>query len=476
MKFDAEKERSTGRAASTGVIPGDVAISVGNPNLPLPDGWRWRPISEVARLESGHTPSRRHPEYWGGPIPWIGIRDATENHGRTISATAQYTNQLGIDNSSARVLPTHTVCLSRTASVGYVVVMGCPMATSQDFVNWVCGPDLDYRFLKYALLAERNSFHRFAHGSTHQTIYFPEVKAFHIAFPPRDLQARIADVLGSIDDRIEHNRALAANLEAIARALFKSWFVDFDPVRAKVAGETPPGLAPDLAALFPDRFVDSELGEIPNGWQVVPLSQLVEVERGLSYKGSGLADRDSGKPMHNLNSVLEGGGYKYAGIKYYSGDYKARHIAKAGDIVVANTEQGHKHLLIGFPAIIPASHAEGLFSHHLYRVRLSEGAGATKHWLYYALMAPEVREQIIGHANGSTVNMLKPTGLQVPLVVLPPMALYEQFDALAESVRARIENCAAESTTLAELRDLLLPRLISGKLRVEDAEAALEAA
>lgn len=294
--------------------------------------------------------------------------------------------------------------------------------------------------------------------------------------PARRVQDRVGAILASLETRIDHNRALATNLETIARALFKSWFVDFDPVRARAAGEAPPSLASDLAGLFPDRFVDSELGEIPEGWKVVPLSQLVEVERGLSYKGSGLADRDSGKPMHNLNSVLEGGGYKYAGIKYYSGDYKARHIAKAGDIVVANTEQGHKHLLIGFPAIIPASHAEGLFSHHLYRVRRSEGAGATKHWLYYVLMAPEVREQIIGHANGSTVNMLKPTGLQVPLVVLPPMVLCEQFDALAESIRARIENCVAESTALAELRDLLLPRLISGKLRVEVAEAALEAA
>lgn len=301
-------------------------------------------------------------------------------------------------------------------------------------------------------------------------------RSLKITVPPVAVQQAISALAIGIDDRIDHNRALATNLEAIARTLFKSWFVDFDPVRAKAAGEAPSGLAPDLAALFPDRFVDSEMGEIPEGWQAVALSQLVEVERGLSYKGSGLAERESGRPMHNLNSVLEGGGYKYAGIKYYSGDYKARHLAKAGDIVVANTEQGHKHLLIGCPAIIPASYDEGLFSHHLYRVRLLTDAKATKNWMYYALMAPEVRDQIIGHANGSTVNMLKPSGLQVPLVVLPPITLCEQFEALAASLRARIENCIAESSALTELRDLLLPRLISGKLRVEDAQAALVAA
>ena len=166
--------RTGGRSATTGHIPGDYALSVGLPDISPPEGWIWTALSEVARLETGHTPSRKYPEYWNGNIPWVGIRDATGNHGQVIYDTAQHTNQLGIDNSSARVLPTNTVCLSRTASVGYVVVMGQPMATSQDFVNWVCSPDLHFHYLKYVLLAEKRSFLRFAHGTTHQTIYFPE--------------------------------------------------------------------------------------------------------------------------------------------------------------------------------------------------------------------------------------------------------------------------------------------------------------
>jgi type I restriction enzyme, S subunit len=176
--------RTGGRPATEGVIPGQFALSVGMPTTPPPRGWRWVQLTDLARLESGHTPSRKKPEYWGGDIPWIGIRDATENHGRVISDTAQHTNELGIANSSARVLPAHSVCLSRTASVGYVIAMGRPMATSQDFVNWVCSDDdLDWRFLMYVLLAERESFLRFASGTTHQTIYYPEVKAFHICLP-----------------------------------------------------------------------------------------------------------------------------------------------------------------------------------------------------------------------------------------------------------------------------------------------------
>src|SRR5262249_41675442 len=143
---------------------------VGMPDRPAPEGWRWTPLTDVARLESGHTPSRKHSEYWGGPIPWIGIRDATGNHGRVIYETAENTNALGIANSSARVLPANTVCLSRTASVGYVVMMGRPMSTSQDFVNWVCSEQLNPHFLKYVLLSERQALQMFAVGSVHPTI------------------------------------------------------------------------------------------------------------------------------------------------------------------------------------------------------------------------------------------------------------------------------------------------------------------
>ncbi len=196
--------KTRGRAATERVIEGELSLSVGMPSIQPRDGWRWSKLSDIARLESGHTPSRRHPEYWDGNIPWIGIKDAREHHGKTIKETLQHTNQLGIDNSAARILPSGTVCLSRTASVGYVVVTGTEMATSQDFVNWVCSPELDPHFLKYLLLAERRDFSRFSSGSVHQTIYFPEVKAFHICLPKVQVQKRIASFLDDLKEKAEN--------------------------------------------------------------------------------------------------------------------------------------------------------------------------------------------------------------------------------------------------------------------------------
>ncbi len=440
----------------------------------LPYGWTYRLLATVcSRITSGGTPSRRVKEYFGGNVNWVKTQELLD---RKLVDTEEKITVSGLNNSSAKLLPENTVLLAMYgATVGKLGILEKESTCNQACCAFICDPkQSDYRFLFYVLLGNRTNIIGLASGAAQQNLSGQQLKLVELAFPPLALQKNIANVLASIDDRIDHNRVLAANLEAIARQLFKSWFVDFDPVRAKAAGEKPSGLADDIAILFPDRFVESELGEIPEGWSTAHLADLIHAERGLSYKGAGLADRESGKSMHNLNSVLEGGGYKYAGIKFYTGAFKERHIAKAGDIIVANTEQGHKHRLIGFPAIIPTSCDEGLFSHHLYRVRLLRGAATTRYWLYYALMAPDVREQIIGHANGSTVNMLKPTGLQVPLVVLPLLRLCQQFDDIVKALHELIEASIAESAVLTNLRDLLLPRLISGKLRVEDAVSLVE--
>jgi type I restriction enzyme, S subunit len=133
------------------------------------------------------------------------------------------TNELGIDNSSARVLPKNTVCLSRTASVGYVVVTDAPMATSQDFVNWICSDEIDPAFLQYLLIAEGSDILRFASGSVHQTIYFPEVKAFHICLPRLLEQRRIVSTLNEALRGIGIAKANAEQNLKNARALFESY-------------------------------------------------------------------------------------------------------------------------------------------------------------------------------------------------------------------------------------------------------------
>ena len=309
-----------------------------------------------------------------------------------------------------------------------------------------------------------------ATGST-----FPNVSAQQLAEIPyprldEDEQRAIAHILGTLDDKIELNRRMNETLEAMARALFKSWFVDFEPVRAKMEGrwrpgESLPGLATDLYELFPDRLVDSQLGEVPEGWGVKGLGDCIDVERGLSYKGSGLSS--SGVPMHNLNSIYEGGGYKDGGIKYYNGDYQPRHIVKPGEVIVANTEQGHDRLLIGFAAIVPKRFGDrGLFSHHIYQVRPKSSLGLTHEYICQLLNTQVMHDTVSGYATGTTVNMLPIDALRIPEIVVPNIQLVTTFSTIAEAARIRREQGIEESRSLAAQRDSLLPRLVSGEMGV----------
>lgn len=460
MESSRGETRTGGRPASTGVIPGDVALSVGKPERSAPSDWRWTPLSDVARLETGHTPSRRHPEYWDGDIPWIGIKDATENHGRVLTDTFQHTNSLGISNSSARILPANTVCLSRTASVGYVVVMGKPMATSQDFVNWVCSDALDYRFLKYVLLAERRAFMRFASGTTHQTIYFPEVKAFHVCLPPIAEQRAIAEILSALDEKIELNGQMSETLEAMARALFKSWFVDFEPVRAKTEGRDS-GLPQPLADLFPARLIDSELGEIPEGWEVGALGDVAE------------HPRRAVRPEQIESETA------YIGLEHMPQRSIALSDWSAGDGLASNKFR-FKRSEILFGKLRPYFHkvgvapVDGVCSTDIVVVVPRSDA-----WFGFTLGHMSSTE-FVDYTNAGS------TGTRMPRTSWADMARYELAlppepiaNALTRRVRDSIDRiiaCIHESRTLTALRDTLLPKLISGQVRLKDAEKIVKRA
>jgi type I restriction enzyme S subunit len=193
-----------------------------------PDGWMWRSLGSLGRLESGHTPSRSRRDWWGGDIPWIALPDIRALDGRTTFETLEHTNPDGIAHSAARVLPAGTVVLSRTASVGFVTIMGRPMATSQDFVNWVCGPDLDPEFLMHLFIRSRERFRSLSAGAVHQTVYFPTAMALRVCVPSIDAQRRIAARLR--EQLAEIDRAKAAldtqrkAIDALPAALLREVF------------------------------------------------------------------------------------------------------------------------------------------------------------------------------------------------------------------------------------------------------------
>jgi type I restriction enzyme S subunit len=233
----APQQGRGGREATDKLVAGAAGLAVNDPGTGLPAGWKWVPLLRIAKQETGHTPSRSQPSYWDGGVPWIGIRDAGAYHGRYIDETFQTISEAGLANSSARLLPAGTVCLSRTASVGYVTILGRSMATSQDFATWTCTEALLPEYLMYVLMAEGDDIRKFGMGSTHTTIYFPEIRALRIALPPveeqREIIAGVKQALARAD-RLEAEatraRALLDRLEsALLAKAFKGELVPQDP-------------------------------------------------------------------------------------------------------------------------------------------------------------------------------------------------------------------------------------------------------
>lgn len=163
----------------------------------IPANWEVKRTKFAARLRTGHTPSRQHPEYWHDcTIPWFGLADVwqiRDGQLEYVSETNEKISELGLANSAARLLPKNTVILSRTASVGFSAILGVDMATTQDFVNWVCGPTLRPLYLLYIFRSMQHEFQRLTMGSTHQTIYMPDVGRFSTPVPPLYEQDQIVE-------------------------------------------------------------------------------------------------------------------------------------------------------------------------------------------------------------------------------------------------------------------------------------------
>ncbi len=329
---------------------------------------------------------------------------------------------------------------------------------------------IDPRFLYYWMYG-REFFIQFkgVAGQTDMAEYvsLTDQRRMHITLPDVDEQRAIGHILGALDDKIELNRRMNETLEAMARALFKSWFVDFDPVRAKAEGRDT-GLPKHIADLFPDSFEDSELGEIPRGWEIKSIGDLADVVGGTT-------------PSTKERSYWEGGTRAWATPKDLSGlsvpvllDTERR-ITDAGlsqigsGLLPKGTVLLSSRAPIGYLAIaeIPVAVNQGF-------IAMVPKAGTSN--LFLLFWASVTHEEIISRANGSTFLEISKANFRPITVVAPWAPVMIAFDRLVRPTYERIVECACESRTLAQLRDTLLPRLTAGDIHVNEVQQRTEAA
>lgn len=284
-------------------------------------------------------------------------------------------------------------------------------------------------------------------------------KAF-IPVPPKIEQERIASILGALDDKIELNRQMNRTLESIAQAIFKSWFVDFDPVRAKMDGREPEGLAPEIAALFPDRFQDSELGLIPEGWRVGILDNLVEC---VIEKVEPTPEKDQEKyvGLDDMPSKSIDIGQYRAGTEVNSSMIRF----KKNDILFGNMRPYfHKVGLAQFDGITRTT------SFVLRPIKRN-----LKSFTLLHLFSIDAINYATNSSVGTTIPYIRWDALRKYGLTVPKNDLLSAFENLIEPLTSLITVNSTECLTLATIRDTLLPKLISGQIRIKDAEKFVEA-
>ena len=285
-------------------------------------------------------------------------------------------------------------------------------------------------------------------------------------------QRAIAHILGTLDDKIELNRRMNETLEAMARTLFKSWFVDFDPVRAKMVGQDT-GLPKDIDDLFPDRLVKSDLGEIPDGWEGSRLDNVVNVTKGRSYRRKELVASDTA--LVTLKSFARGGGYRPEGLKSFHGAYKSEQVVQPGDIIVACTDVTQAAEVIGRSAAVGSTSSfQTLVASLDVLIMRPKNATPGRTFVYYLTGSEGFVAHTLARTTGTTVLHLSKDAVSSFRFVLPPCPLMKRFEHFADPLRTRIQTDTSVAGLLADLRDALLPRLVSGELRVQDAERVME--
>jgi type I restriction enzyme S subunit len=281
-------------------------------------------------------------------------------------------------------------------------------------------------------------------------------------------QQFIGDTYFELSAKIDLNRKMNETLEGIARAIFKSWFVDFDPVRAKAQGRDP-GLPSDLADLFPSSFVNSELGEIPTGWRVKLVGDSVTCVKGKSYSSAEL--QSSTTALVTLKSFARGGGYRPEGLKPYTGAFKAEQEVRPGDLVIACTDVTQAAEVIGRPALVESSEEfESLVASLDVIIVRPKSTDVSVPFLYCLFRTDAFKSHTYAHSTGTTVLHLSNGAVPSFNFVMPAGALARRFELLSVPLFQQIDINQRESRLLGALRDSLLPKLICGELRVPDAE------
>lgn len=406
--------------------------------------WKEYKIEDFCEVIGGGTPSTKEDSYYGGEISWITPRDLTNHKNRFISRGERNITELGLKNSSARILPKNSILLTSRAPIGYLAIAENEVCTNQGFKSLIVNPKkADYNFVYYLIKSNVERIKGLGTGTTFAEISGSVVKNLKFSIPDLPTQTAIAEILSSLDDKIELNNKINQELQTLAQTLFKQWFIDFDFPNENGEPYKSSG----------GEMVDSELGEIPKGWEVKTLKDEFNLNMGQSPSGETYNDIGEGMIFFQGRSDF---GFRFPSNRIYTNDPKK--IAKKFETLISVRAPVGDINMVAEDCCIgrglgSISHPLNLYSYTYHKILSIQDE----------LKSYDNEGTVFGSINKETLGNIKN--------IIPPISISRLFNELSNEKDSLIFILTKECQDLVKTRDTLLPKLISGELEIAEVMA-----
>lgn len=386
--------------------------------------WKECKLSEIMDLIGGGTPKTSNPDYWGGDIPWISVKDFNGER-RYVGDTEKKITKLGLENSSTKILSKGDIIISARGTVGELAIIPSDMAFNQSCYGLRAKDFVDSCFLYYLLKQSVNILKHNTHGSVFDTITRETFENISVKLPPLPTQQKIATILSSLDDKIELNNKINTNLEQQAQALFKNWFVDFEPFG----------------------------GKMPEGWKVGKLSEIADYLNGLAMQKFRPLEDEEGLPVLKIKELRQGCCDESSELCSPS-KVKPEYIIHDGEVIFSWSGS----LLVD----IWCGGTCGL-NQHLFKIT----SKTYEKWFYYLWTKHHLDRFIFLAADkATTMGHIKREELDKAEVVIPDDKTYQNLTSVIKPFIDEIINNRIENRKLSQIRDGLLPKLMNGEIEV----------
>ena len=402
--------------------------------------WKEYRLDEIGDIVSGGTPSTKNEDYYGNEIPWITPKDLSGYDSKYISKGERSITKLGLEKSSAKLLPKGTILFSSRAPIGYVAIAQEDLCTNQGFKNIVCNPQVAHNeFIYYRMKLAKEELESVAGGSTFKEVSGKVMKEFKIKLPSIEQQKRIASILSSLDDKIELNNEMNKTLEEMAQSIFKRWFVDFEfPNEDGQPYKSSGG-----------EMVESELAMIPKGWEVKSLDEILDSisikhkfpnEKIIFLNTSDILD---GEVLHN----------NYSDVSSLPG--QAKKSIQKGDILYSEIRPKNKrYTFIDFDA------DEYVVSTKLMVLRTKNKFNSSMMYFYLSNESTVNYLQTIAEGRSGTFPQITFNELKKLKICMPTNDTIVELGKFFENILKTINNNKKEAKQLKEMRDIILLKLM----------------